>query len=298
MDRYGFLAAALASCTVSASPATATLTVVATIFPLADMVRQIAGEDAEVITLLPPGASPHTFEPTPAQIRDIARARVFVRVGAGLDDWAAKLLDAHGGHLTVVTITDGLQLLGGPNSQSSGVLDPRGHGLEPHVWLDPVLVRDHAVPALVDALSAAAPDQRASFEARGAQFRDLLTRLDAEIRTALAPLRHKNYVAFHSAWRYFGRRYGLEEVAVVEPFPGKEPSAREIVGIVDTARAAQVRVVLIEPQFDSRIAEQIAREFGGRTLVVDEIGGAQVPGRNHYVDLMQYNMRAFAGALQ
>jgi zinc transport system substrate-binding protein len=293
MRRHWIVAAVFASCTVGTTPAAATVPVVATIFPLADIVRQIGGEDVEVVTLLPAGASPHTFEPTPSQIRDVARARVFVRVGGGLDNWAAKLLDAHGGHVTVVTLTDGQKLLG--NSDGRG---GEARGLDPHVWLDPVLVRDHAVGVIVDALSQAAPERRAEFEARGAQFRDALTQLDAEIRATLSPLPHKSYVAFHSAWRYFGRRYGLDEVAVVEPFPGKEPSAQEIAAVVQKARAAHARMVLIEPQFNPQIAEQVAHEFGGRTVVVDPLGGPDVPGRNHYIDLMRYNLQTFAEALQ
>ena len=271
----------------------ASVPVVASIFPLADMVRQVGGEEVDVATLLPPGASPHTFEPTPLQMRAVAGARVFVQIGAGLDTWATKLLSAGRGDLRLVTVTDGVQLLG----SVEGPADP-AHRLDPHVWLDPVVVRDHVVPLIVDALAAVAPDRRAVFEAQAAQFHDRLTRLDSDIRTTLAPLPNKRYIAFHSAWRYFGLRYGLEEVAVVEAFPGKEPSAQEIAAVVKKARAAQVRAILVEPQFPPRIAEQIAHEFGGHTALVDPIGGPQLPGRSQYIDVMRYNLRVFAAALQ
>ena len=273
--------------------AVASVSVVATIFPLADMARQVGGEEVEVATLLPPGASPHTFEPTPLQMRAVAGARVFVQSGAGLDTWAAKLLSAGRGDLTLVTVTDGLKLLGSPE----GPADP-AHRLDPHVWLDPLLVRDHIVPLIVAALAAVAPDHRLAFEAHAAEFRDRLTRLDADIRATLAPLPNKRYIAFHSAWRYFGLRYGLEEVAVIEAFPGKEPSAREIAAVVQKARAAQVRAILVEPQFPPRLAEQIAHDFGGGTALVDPIGGPQLPGRSQYIDVMRYNLGVFAAALQ
>jgi zinc transport system substrate-binding protein len=270
------------------TPAPAAVRVVATIYPIADIVRQVGQEQVDVVTLLPPGANPHTFEPTPAQIRTVAEARVFVCVGAGLDAWTSKLLAARREPVTVVTLTDGLSLIGAVD----------GHGGDPHVWLDPLLVKDHMLPALVNALSREDPQGRPGYERGAAQFGDGLVQLDAEIHRAFAPLASRRYIAFHSAWRYFGQRYGLQEIGVVEAFPGKEPSAREIAAIVKRARDAQVRVVLVEPQFSPRAAEQIARDIGGRTLLVDDIGGPAVPGRSTYLELLRYDARAFAEALQ
>jgi ABC-type Zn uptake system ZnuABC Zn-binding protein ZnuA len=242
----------------------------------------------EVTSLLPAGASPHTFEPTPKQVRALADARVFVCVGAGLDTWATKLLAAHREALRMVTITDGLALLGSEH----------GHAGDPHVWLDPVLMRDHAVPAIVTALSQADPEHRDAFAAAAAALQAALSQLDGEIRSALVPIRNRGYIAFHAAWQYFARRYDLREVAVVETFPGKEPSAREIATIVRAAQASGVRCLLVEPQFSARRAEQIAAEFGGRTALVDPLGGPDVVGRNHYLALMRYNLRAFVEAMQ
>jgi len=288
MSVRGVMAALSVLVVAIAAPGHATVRVVATIFPLADVVRQVGREHVDVATLLPAGASPHTFEPTPAQMRALAQARVCVRVGAGLDNWAEKLLAAHGGGLTVVTVTDGMELIGAVD----------GHGGDPHVWLDPVRVRDVAVPAIVAALSAADPEARAAFEHAAAEFQAALTQLDTDVRNALTPLTQREYIAFHSAWRYFGQRYGLHEIAVVEPFPGKEPSAYEVASIVDRARAAHIHAVLIEPQFNPAVAQQIAREFGGVALVVDPIGGLNIPERNHYIDLMRYNARVFSEALR
>ena len=289
MYRTSIIASLCLWLTTWAAPAAASVRVVATIFPLTDMVRQIGKEHVEVATLLPPGANPHTFEPTPAQMREIAGARIFVCVGAGLDTWATKLLAARGAAITVVTITAGLELLGAEGHDA--------HGGDPHIWVDPVLVREHAVPAIAAALSQVDPAHESAFAGGAAAFQSALTQLDTDIRTALAPLPNRNYIAFHSAWRYFGQRYDLHEVAVVEAFPGKEPSAREIAAVVERARAGRVHALLIEPQFNARTAQQIAREFGGRTVLVDAVGGPDVPGRNHYIDLMRYDVQMFIEAL-
>ncbi len=281
---------------VSAAPSRAAVRVVATIHPIADVVKQIGRDEVEVVTLLAAGASPHTFEPTPAQMRDVAAARVFVRIGSGLDAWTTKLLAAAGPSLQVVTLTDGLTLLDA-DDDAHHASHPGARG-DPHIWLDPVLVRDHIVPAIVTALSAAAPERSAAFASAAAAYRDALGQLDAEIQTRLAGFTNRKFIAFHSAWRYFARRYRLEQVAVIEAFPGREPSAREIQAIVQTARAGKIGAVLVEPQFSPRMGEQIAREFDGTAVFVDALGGPTVPGRQHYVDLLRFDAGAIAGALR
>ncbi len=285
----GLLFLAVWMLAVGANGSAAAVRVVATIYPVADMVQQVGGSAVEVVTLLPAGASPHTFEPTPAQVRAVADAAVFVEVGAGLDAWAGKLKAAHAGPLGVITLTSGLALLDAHRGESAGG--------DPHVWLDPILVRDFLVPAIVTGLERAAPHDEPTFAAAAAAFQTRLTELDADIRRTLQPAANRDYIAFHSAWRYFGRRYDLHELAAVEAFPGKEASAQEIAAVVQKARAAQVRALLIEPQFTPRMAEQIAREIGARLVTVDPLGGPGVPGRAHYLDLMRYNLHAFAQAL-
>ena len=271
-------------------PAGAAVRVVATIFPIADMVRQVGRDAVEVQTLLPAGASPHTFEPTPAQMRAVADAAVFVEVGAGLDGWAAKLRAAHSGPMLVITLTAGLPLLGAEQGHE-------GEGGDPHVWLDPVLVRDHLVPAIAGGLAQADAGRAPAYHAAAAEFQAALAQLDTDIRTTLAPATQRGYIAFHAAWRYFGRRYGLQELAVVESFAGKEPSAYEIAALIERARRAHVRALLLEPQFSPRAAEQIAREINAQVVLVDPLGGPDLPERTHYVELMRYNLAAFAKAL-
>jgi len=276
--------------------------VVATIFPVADLVEQIGRDAVQVTTLLPAGASPHTFEPTPEQVRAVAQAAVFVEVGAGLDAWAEKLHAARSAPLAVVTLTAGLPLLGAvrDHSEPPGAAAHGGgqRGGDPHVWLDPILVRDHCVPAILRALSQVDPTRQATFQQGASELAAALTQLDGDIRSALAAVANRNYVALHSAWRYFGKRYDLHEVAVVESFPGKEPSAREVAALIKQARAAGVRAVLVEPQFNPRMAEQIAREVGAHLAVLDPLGGPDLPGRAHYLDLMRYNVHVLVKALQ
>jgi zinc transport system substrate-binding protein len=279
------------SCAVSlllAPAALAASQVVATVFPLADVVRQIGGEAVDVHTLLPAGANPHTFEPTPAQLQTIASARLIVRVGAGLDDWITRLLVTANASAPVVAITDGLTLLG-PSDSSHG---------DPHMWLDPLLVRDAIVPALSAKLGGIDPDHATHFAAAAARFGEALTELDREIETRLRPLPQRAFIALHPAWRYFARRYGLEEVAAIEESPGKEPSAQSIARVIEQGRARHVRAVLTEPQMNDRMAQVIAREIGAKVFLVDPLGGPRTAGRDSYLALMRYNAGVFAQALR
>jgi ABC-type Zn uptake system ZnuABC Zn-binding protein ZnuA len=253
--------------------------VAVTIFPIADLAREIAGPAADVVTVLPPGASPHTFEQSPDLARRLARARVVVAVGAGLDDWASDL--ARGSHVRRVAVTEGVALVDG----------------NPHVWLDPILVRDGIVPRLVDALVAIAPTSADEIRARATRCRTDLTALDAEIRARLALVSSRAFVASHPAWTYFAVRYNLDEVGVVYRAEGREPSPRELAALVDRARLAKVRAVFTEPQLGELGVRALADELGATVETLDPLGGAGVAERGSYFELLRYDMRVFARAL-
>jgi len=253
--------------------------VAVTIFPIADLTREIAGPAADVVTVLPPGASPHTFEPSPALARQLARARLVVAVGAGLDDWAGDL--KRGSHVHQLTITDGIALVDG----------------NPHVWLDPILIRDQIVPALVDALIEIAPASANRIRTRAARCESELTALDAEIRAQLARVISRAFVASHPAWTYFATRYDLDEVGVVYRAEGREPSPRELAALVDRARKAGVRAVFTEPQFGDLGVRAFADEIGATVETLDPLGGAGVPERGSYGELLRYDARVLARAL-
>jgi zinc transport system substrate-binding protein len=276
-----------ASLLVPPRAAAAPIRVVATIFPVGDMARQVGGDEVDVDTLLPAGADPHTFEPSPDAVRALERAQVVIRVGAGLDAWVNRFATSRAA--VVVTATEGIALLDDPDHEGRG---------DPHVWLDPGLMRRYFIPELVAALSRVRPELHQRFVTAAAAYDKTLSALDRDIAAAAAHWSHHEYVAMHQAWRYFGRRYGLTQVGAVEESPGKEPSARSVARIIDAARAAHCRVVLAEPQSSRRGADVIASEIGGKVYLVDPLGGPTVPGRDSYVALMHYNLKVFSDALR
>lgn len=266
---------------------------VATIFPLADIVRQVGGSRVTVTTLLPAGASPHYFEPTPLQMKLVADAALYVRVGAGLDAWGDRLIAAAKKPPLTVTATSGVKLLPVAEQEllrEKGREEHHHEGDDPHVWLDPLIVRDSILPAVTDALVRVSPGDATYFRNNGSRFARELTGLDKEMRKALQALPGKDFIALHSAWAYLARRYGLRQVAAVETFPGKEPSARYIAALVTLARKEGIRTIFAEPQLSDKAARVIAAEIRGRVLLLDPNGGEGVAGRNSYLALMRYNL--------
>lgn len=273
-------------------PAHAGVQVVAsTIFPVADLARSVLDESTQVVALLPAGANPHSYEPTPQQMRDIERADLLIEVGGGLDDWTRKLRGVRSRPLPVLTLTAVTPLLPPAGSH------PHAPG-DPHVWLDPIRMRDHFLPALVRIASELDPEGAQRYAARQALARERLTRLDAELATQLAPVRGRSYVALHSAWGYFAARYGLVEAATLEPFPGKELSARELVTVLESVRTTQARALLVEPGLFARTAAQLARETGLKLVTVDPFGGPGIPGYDNYDALLRSNAALLVEALQ
>lgn len=281
---------------VCAWPAAVPVRVTVSIHPLALLVAEVAGPGAEITTLLPPGASPHGFEPTPFQMRQAAGADLLVFVGGGLDPWTGRIHEALNGqaHLELAAAV-GIEAKPRVGERHPG--DDHAHGAEdPHLWLDPVLVRDRVVPALVLALSRVRPESALLFRGRGETFRRELAMLDREMSEGLAPYAGRAFVAFHGPWGRFADRYGIRQVAVVEPVPGREPSPRWMLEVIQTARREGATAMVIEPQFNPRVAETIARQFDGRVVQADPLGTGAGEAGTSYAGLMRSNLRAFVEA--
>ncbi|GMR13263.1 MAG: metal ABC transporter substrate-binding protein [Gemmatimonadota bacterium] len=259
--------------------------VVASIFPIADLASALGGDDIQVDVLLAPGASPATFELTPGQLRSLRAADVYLSIGAGLDSWVSASIheDAR-----VVVLTEDLELIAAGDDEHDG---------NPHVWLDPVLVRDRLLPLIALALQAAAPEASERIGRRWASLTDSLSDLEAEISRALDPIESRAFLASHPAWTYYANRFDLEELGTVHESPGIEPSPRALASLIDKAHAAGVTVVFSEPQLGEAAAYALADELGGSVFLLDPLGGRNIPGRDSYFALMRYNTAQLVAGL-
>lgn len=262
--------------------------VVTSIFPIGDLVQRLVGDAAGVEVLLPPGASPESFDVTPRQLQDLQGASLFVMIGGGLDEWVARLPEAAGGDPRVLRLSDGMSLLAGGDEHASG---------NPHIWLDPILMRDMVLPSLQAALQEVMASSAEAIGERSRALADSLTVLDEEIRGALAPLQQRAFVSTHPAWTYFAARYGLEEVGVIHHHPGLDPSSREMARLLEVARARGVDCVFAEPQVGDVAARALASELSLSICVLDPLGGPGLEGRDGYFQLLRYNTRQFVQGL-
>jgi len=293
-----------------AAPPAGKLQVAATIVPLGDFCQRLGGELVQVQTLIPPGASPHVFEPAPSVMARASHARVFVHIGAGLEPWAARLLRSRSPKNLVVVVeaAQGMPLLGADEGPGHQPAKAQGHagphpgshethlGGNPHIWLDPVLAQE-ICRKITGALIQADPDHRAQYEANLADYQAKLAALDREIKQHAQKWRLRDYVCFHPAFSYFARRYNLHEVGAIEAAPGREPTPRHLQDLVAAIRRHGIKVVFAEPQLNPRIAEVIAREAGVKVLMLDPMGG-RPPYGSDYLQMMRANLAALDEALR
>jgi len=262
--------------------------VAAGIAPMASFAKEVGGDLVQVELMVPPGASPHTYQPQPDQMKFLSRASVLVLNGIKIEFWAEKAIEAADNpRLIVVRTADGLDIIDSRH-------DKEHPGGNPHVWLDPINAI-HQVEAIRAAFIEADPRRRADYERNAAAFIAKLKRLDADIRAQVKMFKSRSFISFHPAWVYFARRYGLTEAATIERSPGREPSPAEIREVVDTARRIRAKAIFAEPQFSPKAAEVIAGETGARVLMLDPLGK---PPDYDYIKTMRDDLAQMSRALK
>ncbi len=245
-------------CTGNPPPNTGngTLKVAVGIPPLAEFAEAVGGDQVQVTVILPAGADPHTFEPTPQEVVEIGGADLILSVGSHLP-FEDRLVQGFTGlqHPPVVV-----------NLSEDIVLIDR----DPHDWLSPANARK-MVNATTEALCSKDPAHCGVFQVHRNTYLSRLQEADGEIRATLSGARLRTFLVVHPAWGYFAREYDLTELAIQEE--GKEPSAPELALLIQKARELGIRVVFVEPQFSSREADILAAQINGRVEEIDPLAG-------------------------
>lgn len=278
------LVALLAS--LSTAEAQKKLDVVASFYPLFEFAKRVGGERAEVLNLVPAG-SPHDWEPTPKDIERIAKADVFIYNGADLDDkWVKEVLEAIGRceKPIVVDATKGAEL--------RKVKEEGAEETDPHLWLDPILVRDFYLPNILVGFVAADAAGRSVYESGAREFQAKLSELDSKIRDGLADCRLRLLIISHRFLDYFAERYKLQSEAVcgLEPC---DPSPKRLAELTKLARQHGIKHVFAEPG-SLKIIEPLARELGAQVLILNPLEALtdeeQKAGKN-YLTVMEENLK-------
>jgi zinc transport system substrate-binding protein len=239
------------------------------ILPQADFVERLGGRRVDVHVLVGPGQSHHAYEPTALQVGRLARAKAYFRIGVPFETGLLDKIAAAVPHLRIVDTSEGIRLrdaTDGHDHDDAGCDHASHAGKDPHIWLDPRLVKVQAA-TICRALCELDPPHCDEFQANLQAFHAELDRLHEDISRLLAPLRGREFYVFHPAYGYFADAYGLTQVAVEEE--GKEPSLRRLQGLIDRARRAGVRLIFVQPQFPTAGARAVAAAIGGAVVPMD-----------------------------
>lgn len=243
--------------------------VLVSIPPQAWLVERLAGDRVEALVLVPPGATPHAYDPTPRQLAAAAGAVLWFTVGATMEQALQPRLQRMLPDLRIVPTTD--EQIAQPSDvrdDHTGPGQQETHEHDPHVWLDPLVTADAAV-RMADALSRLDPEGAVRYAERLAALRSELAELDRELAATLAPVRGGELLVMHPAFGWFAGRYGLIQTAVEQG--GLSPSPRHLAAILDRARSRGVRTLFLQPQTSPDQARTVAREAGLTVDVLDPL---------------------------
>lgn len=296
------LALSLAGCKSCGSQATSGKPKVAvSIYPIYDLVKQVAGQDAEVSLLLQPGKNEHTFDPTPKDVEEVSKSQIGVMVGLGLDPWMEKLMKDAAPKARVLKVGDrvpsrtiDIEAIGEEEAHAAhgGKDDDDDHDhekgqIDPHVWLDPQNAR-LIVRAFAEEIAKIDAAHANDYRARADVLDKELEALDKELEGRAKALPKKGFVTFHGSFGYFAKHYGLTVLAVIEPFPGSTPTGAYVQKVLGVVKEKRIPALYSEPQLDPRPAKVLSDEAKIPLGVLDPVGGG--PQTDGYAKMLRYDM--------
>jgi ABC-type Zn uptake system ZnuABC Zn-binding protein ZnuA len=275
-----FLIAGLLACQQPAQLNNDKIRILTTIAPVYCFTKNVTEDAAIVDNLLPAGAGAHDYSFSPADIMKIQNADVIIINGVQLESWLDKVISSSGGKSVIIDTSDGIII----------------RDNDPHIWLSPrnaiVQVRN-----IMNALLKIDEENSPIYKSNAEDYIRKLGTLDGKIQTEIDSWKRKEFIAFHSAFKYFAEDYGLRQAAVIEEFPGKSPSPSHIAGIIDIIKSTDVNAIFTEPQAHHRIVESLARDMDLEVLTLDtmETGGLS---REFYENASLSNLEALGKALK
>ena len=278
---------------VSPIMASEPLPVVASFSILADMVKQVGGPHVEVSSLVGPNSDAHVFDPTPADAKRLAAAKLVVVNGLGFEGWLNRLVKSSGYKGPVLTASKGVKTI--PMAKSDhGDGHSHSHAApDPHAWQSLLNARQYVENIRV-ALSAAMPAHSADFQSRTT---DYLKQIDAlekstQARIAAVPMERRRVITSHDAFGYFARQYKVTFYPLQGLSTASEPSAADVVRIVNEIKKNKVTAIFAENISDPRVLERVAKDSGakiGGTLYADALSA---PGTqaDTYLKMFELNV--------
>jgi len=284
----------------ASTPVPAKLRIVTTVSPITNIAYNIAGDKAEIVGIVPEGVNSHTFEPAPSDAKELAQADLIFANGLKLEEPTLKLAEANakaGAEIVLLgeqTITPAQYVYDFSFPKEAGSPNP-------HLWPNPFFALRYA-EIMRDTLVKRDPGNTDYYSANYAVFQKRIEALDTGIKATVAsiPAQNRKLLTYHDSWAYFAPVYGMTVIGAIQPSDFAEPSAKELVGIIEQIRTESVPAIFGSEVFPSPILEQIARETGADyvdDLRDDDLPGAPGDAEHSYVGLMVENLRVMADAL-
>lgn len=279
------------------------LPVVASFSILGDFARQIGGDRVSVTTLVGPDGDAHVYSPTPGDAKAMAAAKLVLVNGLHFEGWLPRLVKSSGTKAAMATATKGITPLEADDDHDDkgkgGHAHAHGHD-DPHAWQSIANAKIY-VANVRDALSAADPAGKASYEANATAYLAELDKLEGEVKAAIAriPAERRKAITTHDAFGYFVKAYGIAFIAPQGVSTEAEASAKDVARIIRQVKAQKIPAVFLENVTNPRLVEQIARESGakvGGRLYSDALSAETGPAGT-YIRMMKHNISEIEKAL-
>ncbi len=268
--------------------AQAKLNILVSILPEKYFVEQIAKDHAHITVMVPPGSSPHTYEPKASQMRAVNDADLYFAIGVEFERAWLPRFRSQNPKLTVVDLSKAIEKIPMAERYEKNE-EKHGHselGLDPHIWLSVRNVEKMA-PLIEKALESKDPAHTAEYRKNLAAFEKNLQTLDRKIQKILSPLpKGSAFMVVHPSWGYFARDYGLRQMPV--EIEGKAPKPRQLMQLVDAAKKAKIRAIFVQPEFSDKSARLLAEELRVPVLKIS-------PLAENWSDTLLRLSRALAG---
>ncbi|HDS09775.1 MAG TPA: zinc ABC transporter substrate-binding protein [Firmicutes bacterium] len=284
-----FLVSFLVSCP-NREPKSDKPVIITSIFPLADIIRNIAGEEFDVIYLIKPGQDPHSFEPDPETMINIKGSKLIFKVGFGFEFWLEQLLSSES---TVIDLSENITPIDSfHRHETEHHHKNKAHSdnemKDPHYWLSPknILI---IIPGIESGLRNTFPGKSEVFEKNAALYTERILELDKKFSDTISPCPNRKYIAYHPAWLYLSRDYNLEMRGILIHNPSQEPLPGHLAEIIDLMKDEDIHVIFSEKLAPANIPEIISNETGAKIILLDPLGGTG--GIDSYIKLMEYNLQ-------
>lgn len=285
--------------------------VVTSFYPMYEFSKQVGGEHADVMALVPAGVEPHDWEPSAKDMANIKEADVFVYNGI-VEGWAEQSLEsAPNDKRIVVEAIKGIELMEGEDEHehereehAAEEHEEEGHEdeereLDPHIWLSPLLAQQE-VRAIQQAFEKADPEHKEEYKKNADAFIEKLKTLDESYKSELQDVKRTEFVTQHAAFGYLAKEYGLIQVPIAGLSPEQEPSPEQMAEVVEFAKEHDVKTIFFETLVDPKIAQTIADEISAQTAVLNPIEGLteeEMRDNDDYITVMERNLEGLKKAL-